>query len=168
MTLHLEWVARGGPYTREQWLKCNPPLRAKQLDNFLEAHEELKQLVSRTGKHPTKRELERASIGSGRKPWAMPEHIENELVGLIKKARGPRDQTLETIFNDEMPSVNETEQLFVLVDDEDAEIEETLNNERTPIRYKQLLRHIQLCFPQVWKGATRDAWRQRVQTQELF
>lgn len=118
-------------------------------------------------KRPTKRELERASIGSGRKPWAMPPDLENELVDLIKKARGPKDQTLETIFNTELLGVDETEQVFVLVDDEDAEIEESLNAERTPIRYKQLMRHIQLVAPKLWREATRDAWRQRVQKQEL-
>ena len=93
-------------------------------------------MVKRTGKKPTKRELERASIGSGRKPWALSPEIEQELLALIKKARGPPDQTLETIFNDEMLAVDETEQVFVLVDDEDEEMEdESLNAERTPIRY---------------------------------
>ena len=68
--------------------------------------------MKRTGKKPTKRELERASIGSGRKPWALSPEIEQELLALIKKARGPPDQTLETIFNDEMLAVDETEQVI--------------------------------------------------------
>lgn len=100
---------------------------------------------------------------------------------LVVAARGPRDQDLESIFQ-ELPDLDKTEELFVL-DDDDDEIENEdieANGERTILRYRetlcknpkllhrQLVEYVKFHFPNEWKKATPKAWYDRIREHSEF
>ena len=103
------------------------------LNRFKKAVEDLRD----KGREPTRRELKAVCPNSGRRKWALKPEIAKELMELVVAARGPRDQTLESIF-EELPSLANTESLWVWEDNDDSEELARIeaNGERTVLRYR--------------------------------